>query len=261
MTITVQELDDDAPIVPFLQRDPRWSAYSLADLEPPYRQNARFIGAVEADQLISLLLLYRLPGAVALHTTGHPSGLTAILHQTTDLPPHPFLLVPEHHLPAIQTRYHITDRWLMRRMTLEPSALAPPPHTPFSLTRLDESHIPLLENLYHLWPGVFFDPLMLRSGVFYGALDAGRLVAVAGTHIVSPRFRLAAVGGVFTHPDYRGRRLARATTGKVCRSLTDHGIDLIVLNVRDGNLPAITTYQRLGFVDYLPYWEGHAKLR
>lgn len=259
MTIDVRELDDDALILPFLERDRRWSAYSLSDLEPPYRQNARFIGAIEGNRLTALLLLYRLPGAIALHTTGDLAAISTILARTTDLPPNPFLLVPGPHLPAIETLYRITDRWLMERMAL--GSLIPPAPAPLPVRRLTESDETQLADLYHLWPGVFFDPLMLRSGIFYGAFDGDQLVAAAGTHVVSPRFRVAAVGGVFTHPDYRSRGLARATTGRLCQVLAEQCIDVIILNVRADNLPAIATYRRLGFVDHLPYWEGHALLR
>ena len=51
------------------------------------------------------------------------------------------------------------------------------------------------------------------------ALIFGALVAVAGTHLVSDTYGVAAIGNVFTHPDYRGRGYATLATGAV----TDFG--------------------------------------
>jgi ribosomal protein S18 acetylase RimI-like enzyme len=34
------------------------------------------------------------------------------------------------------------------------------------------------------------------------------------------------------------------------------GMDAIILNVRDGNAPAIHVYEKLGFLRYCLFWEG-----
>ena len=74
--------------------------------------------------------------------------------------------------------------------------------------RLDVSHMPLLEELYSYGGGDAFRQRSLELGVFYGVFEGERLVSVAGTHIVSDNERIAALGNVMTHPDYRGRGLA-----------------------------------------------------
>ena len=47
----------------------------------------------------------------------------------------------------------------------------------------------------------------ITDGVYYGVRVGGRLVAAAGTHVISPTARLAVVGNVLTHAHYRGRGL------------------------------------------------------
>ena len=77
----------------------------------------------------------------------------------------------------------------------------------------------------------------------------GRLVAAAGTHVVSPTARLAVVGNVLTHIDYRGRGFATAVTSAVTAELL-RSCDQVVLNVRSDNPPAINAYRRLGLPEH-----------
>ena len=56
----------------------------------------------------------------------------------------------------------------------------------------------------------FYTAQNIDDAVYYGAFDGERLVAVAGTHVVSHHDGIAVVGNVFTHPKYRGRGLADA---------------------------------------------------
>jgi predicted GNAT family acetyltransferase len=75
---------------------------------------------------------------------------------------------------------------------------------------------------------------MLEHGIYCGAYVAGTLVAVAGTHAIARRHRIAAIGNVFTHPTHRGRGLA-ATTGAVAQALVPDGAREVALNVAANN--------------------------
>lgn len=101
---------------------------------------------------------------------------------------------------------------------------------------------------------VFFRRSMLDQGTWRGIWEHGHLVACAGTHVISDRFGVAALGGVMTHPDHRGRGLAAAVTSAVCNTLMDR-VDIIGLNVAETNLPAIGLYRQLGFREVLRYEE------
>ena len=82
----------------------------------------------------------------------------------------------------------------------------------------------------------------------------GQLVAAAGTHVVSPGARLAVVGNVLTHADYRGRGFATAVTGAVTAELL-RTCDQVVLNVRSDNPPALNAYRRLGYAEHVRFEE------
>ena len=75
-------------------------------------------------------------------------------------------------------------------------------------------------------------------------------MAAAGTHVISPQARLAVVGNVLTHIDYRGRGYATAVTGAVTAELL-RTCDRVALNVRSDNPPALQAYRRLGYAEHV----------
>jgi predicted GNAT family acetyltransferase len=113
-----------------------------------------------------------------------------------------------------------------------------------------------LRALYTLDPVAAgaFAPYQLADGVFYGIEEGGRLVCVAGTHLVAPTEKIGAVGNVFTHPDHRRQGLAAACTSAVCAELLA-GELTVVLNVGIENAPAMRLYRQLGFEKHCTYYE------
>lgn len=110
------------------------------------------------------------------------------------------------------------------------------------------------------YPGNWFDPRMLATGHYYGVREDGALVSVAGVHVYSPEQRVAALGNIVTHPAARGRGHATRATARLCRELLA-SVELIGLNVRAANGPAISCYSRLGFVRSGAYEEVNLVLR
>ena len=72
--------------------------------------------------------------------------------------------------------------------------------------------------------------------------------------MISPTARLAVVGNVMTHADYRGRGFATAVTGAVTAELLRTS-DQVVLNVRSDNPPALAVYRTLGYAEHVRYEE------
>lgn len=134
---------------------------------------------------------------------------------------------------------------------------------PEALSGIDTSHVshltlsdqPALLDLYQsAYPGNWFDPRMLETGCYYGVRQGERILSVAGVHVFSPRYRVAAIGNITTHPDYRGQGLGTQVTAHLCRELTRQ-VDHIGLNVRTDNAAAIACYRRLGFSVVADYEE------
>jgi predicted GNAT family acetyltransferase len=99
---------------------------------------------------------------------------------------------------------------------------------------------------------------MLLTGKFYGYRKNGHLLSIGGIHVFSPVYRVAALGNITTHPEYRNQGMGRAVTAKLCLSLLEN-VDIIGLNVKQDNLPAINLYKSLGFKISSEYGEFSLK--
>ena len=139
----------------------------------------------------------------------------------------------------------------MVRMWVDRSRFLPYPAT---VQRLLPGDIGELNKLYQLGFASWLPSSAIGDGVYYGLRVNGRLVAAAGTHVVSPASRLAVVGNVLTHVDFRGRGFATAVTGAVTAELLRTS-DQVVLNVRADNPPAINAYRRLGYIEHTRFEE------
>ena len=101
---------------------------------------------------------------------------------------------------------------------------------------------------------------MLETGRYYGIRNGRTILSVAGIHVYSPRYRVAVVGNVTTHPDYRGRGLGTAVCARLCKELLQE-VDHVGLNVKADNASAIASYMRLGFERIAAYEEFSLKLK
>ena len=59
----------------------------------------------------------------------------------------------------------------------------------------------------------------------------------------------------YTQREFRGRGLAQACTSAVVAECLRLGVRDVVLNVNQGNAPAICAYERLGFRAIRPFYE------
>jgi ribosomal protein S18 acetylase RimI-like enzyme len=127
--------------------------------------------------------------------------------------------------------------------------------------QLGAQDLPDLQVLYAAsYPGNWFDPRMLETGQYVGIRSSDQsLLSVAGVHVYSEEYRVAALGNITTHPDHRGRGLGTAVTAALCKHLLD-STETIGLNVKTDNAPAIHTYRKLGFEVVASYHEWMIEL-
>jgi ribosomal protein S18 acetylase RimI-like enzyme len=113
------------------------------------------------------------------------------------------------------------------------------------VTGLGAEHVPDMVALTDLvFPG-FFRPRTLEMGAYYVIYRGTRLAAMAGE-----RMRPAGcteVSGVCTHPDFRGRGLARRLSAAVAAAIQARG-ETPFLHAWRSNHAAIALYEGLGFV-------------
>lgn len=90
-------------------------------------------------------------------------------------------------------------------------------------------------------------PFLARThvmGTFRGVRIDGRLAAMAGERMHVPGY--TELSGVCTHPDFRGRKLARRLSAIVCAGIGARG-ETPFLHAWKDNRPAIALYEKLGF--------------
>jgi len=250
----VRELHDKGEIYTFLAQDRCYAAYAIGDLEPGLFELCTWHVSVQDGRKTALTLRFRGLRPPALFAMGSSEGLVPLLREES-LPERVYLTGQPGHLSPFQEAFSLGPVGDMLRMVLEPGDFRP--HDGRAI-RLSRRHLPSLQRLYR-GEGVFA-PYQLDSGIYYGVEVGGELVSVAGTHIMSPAYQIAAVGNIFTHPGHRGQGHATACTSAVVEELLGHSLE-IVLNVARSNEVALRLYERLGFREYCPFIEALAVRR
>jgi RimJ/RimL family protein N-acetyltransferase len=244
--ITKASATNQGPLLVYLRKDPTKHAFALYDLtrEPG---NTTIFTATDANGAVAgYLLIYK--------TTRY---LSIILDSPTDAAEEllrfaprerGILFIPSDLLSIAKANVSSTGIYAEDQMSLirERANL-----NPWEIAkRLTADDARAVAELYSSDVGgsrdVDVDATRKRieRSPFFGAEVEGRLVSIAGTLAAMPE--VSVVGGVFTHPQFRGRGLAKTVTAAVARHLS--GIsNLVTLYVRSNNTSAISVYRALGF--------------
>lgn len=253
----VQPLTDPVAIRSILAPRVEYTAYALGQLEENLFARTRWYHAKGTTG--SGLVLHSRGGlGDATFVMGDPEAVLAILliHPGTA---QTYATCQPQHLDALRKVYRLATQQPMIRMGV----------TRETFNAVREIHaIPLsgvdirkINALYGSEGGPsYYVPEHIDSGVYRGVIQDGRLVAVAGTHVVSRSEGVAVIGNVFTHPAYRGRGLATNATSAVAEALLAY-CDHVVLTVDPNNSPAVAAYARLGFREVCQLVEASAARR
>jgi predicted GNAT family acetyltransferase len=152
---------------------------------------------------------------------------------------------------------HPPAGWTLLRGGVIHQMVASQPSTPHiarladtELRQLTQADVPAMVELARLTePG----PFRLRTielGAFFGVIQSGRLLAMAGKRLHLPGF--IEVSGVCTHPDARGRGYARLLMSSVIEEIVRSG-RMPFLHTFAGNQAAISVYESLGFTVRLSF--------
>ncbi len=239
----IERLADPDQIRQALNADRAYAAYAIAQLEPERFALSEWFAARGRDGQAGLVVHSSSGLGRALFAQGDPEVVDSILSL------HPgsrfsFGSLRPEHRRAVEKYFVMTRHQMMVRMAVTEEAFTP---VDGEAIRLAATNLPAINRLYST-EGVptAYRPSHLEEGVYYGVIEAGRLVSIAGTHVVSACEGVAVVGNVFTHPHYRGRGFATITTSAVTGELL-RSCPLVVLTVETANEPALAVYGRLGY--------------
>jgi GNAT superfamily N-acetyltransferase len=234
----------------FLERDRLFAAYAFCDLDEREFGRARWAVATSGDHMIAVGMEYTGPTPQSMFVMGHNDGIAAILRDVLR-PRAAYISVVSSALPAVGQSYRIDPGPAMVRMRVDRAAFRP---YPAPVERLLPVEVGELNRLYQLGFAAWLPAGAVAEGVYFGIRSGGRLVAAAGTHVVSREVGMGVVGNVMTHADYRNRGLAKAVTSAVTAELLRYCED-VVLNVRADNPPAIAAYRALGYTEHCRFEE------
>jgi ribosomal protein S18 acetylase RimI-like enzyme len=254
--LEVRSTRDRVLLREYLERDRLFAAYALCDLDEREFARTRWGVALDRGRPVGLALEYTGQAPQPLFVMGGPAAVAAILRDVIK-PRIAFLAARRESLPEIERIYRIDPGPPMVRMWVDGSTFRPVTGAVARLVPADSGD---LNRLYNLGLTAWLPAESIANGIYYGVRIGGRLAAAAGTHVVSRDGRLAVVGNVMTHRDYRGRGFAKLTTGAVTQDLL-RICDQVVLNVRSDNPSAIAAYRALGYAEHLRFEERLAHRR
>lgn len=258
----IRGIEDRDQLLEFFLGDPVACAYQIGDLDDAYFPWCRWWGAFDDDddQLKLALLLYSgLSVPVAL-TYGQADLLEPLLEEIyADLPDRFYCQAFEDHYTALSAQYDASDMQPKLRMALRRDDYEPVPADP-DVIRLGHRDTARIVKLYDHYPDNFFEPYQLETGLYFGITEGsgGELVSIAGIHVLSQANDVAAIGNLVTHPDHRGKQLARRVTGRLLNEVFER-VGLVALNVSEENVPAVRTYSHFKFEPHSRFYEGLVK--
>ena len=237
--------------------------YEIGDLDDFFWQYTTWYALKEQQRIAQVALLYSGIGLpVLLGITEEPGDrMHALLSSVNHVLPRRFYAHLSEGLASVFAHdYQIESHGIHYKMALVDKALLDTVDDA-NVVPLTVADLPDLEALYRAsYPANSFDPCMLETGRYYGIRDGRTIVSVAGIHVYSPRYRVAVVGNVTTHPDYRGLGLGTAVCARLCKELLRE-VDHVGLNVKADNASAIASYVRLGFERIAAYEEFSLELK
>ncbi len=233
-----------------------YAAYALGQLQPGLFERTEW--HVSRGAAGEALLLHSRGGlGNALFAFGADEALEAAL-QVHPGSRHTFLSCQPHHQETILRHFVLPEASSMVRLQVDRERFQP---AAGEVRRLTGSEAFRINSLYRSdGTPAFYTADNIDQAVYYGAFEEGRMVAVAGTHVISAVDEIGVIGNVFTHPMYRGRGLGRLVTSAVTTEVLKSCREA-VLSVDPANVAALRAYDVLGYQEVTRLIEGPAVRR
>ncbi len=248
-------LHDRSQIEKFLREHTFLNLYALGDLDKFFWDYTTWYALSKDEQIKQLVLLYaksNLP--VLLGLSAEVEELNELLRLLLPLLPKRFYAhFSGDAVNVFAKDYHVQSHGVHYKMALTDRS-----HLDIDTSKaiaLSVENSKELEQLYKFcYPGNWFEPQMLKTGCYYGIRRGDTLISVAGVHVYSKDYKVAALGNITTHPQWRGQGFGTIVCAKLCQVLLET-VEHIGLNVKADNLSAIACYQKLGFTSIATYTE------
>jgi ribosomal protein S18 acetylase RimI-like enzyme len=254
---------EKAQIEAFLRRDVGLHVYEIGDLDPFFWPHTRWYGwrSGPGEELQALCLLYTATAPVTLLALCGADATEPMVQLLRDLDPVLPARLYAHLSPGLLD--DLAARWRgarpephLKMMLTDASAVGAANTDPrWPTVPISARDLASVQRFYaDCYPGNWFDARMLDTGQYRGVRQGDGWLAVAGVHVYSPVYRVAALGNIAVGTAHRGQGLGRAVTAAVCSALRPT-IEVVGLNVHHDNVAARRCYERLGFTTVSTYDE------
>jgi len=244
----ISKIREKTKIFQFLQKEKYLHLYSIGDLDDFFWPYTTWYGMESSGGIDSVMMLYHgqtPPTLLALSSDIGPAG--QLLSAVMDILPDHFFA---HLSPGLEKPFELNFQLLSHGLHYKMALIDHANVFDVDCTEVKqfgEREIDEIRELYESsYPGNWFDPRMLDTGKYFGIREDGQLVSLAGVHVYSKSYQVAALGNITTRPSHRNRGYASKAAAKLCQTLLVEKL-LVGLNVAAENLPAIECYRKLGF--------------
>ena len=250
-------IHDKVAIESFLRTNPFLYLYSIGDLDDFFWSHTKWYALKEKESIKAIVVLYTgltIPVILAL-AEEELAPIQELLNSIIHLLPNRFYLNISPGLEEIlKKHYKLESQGKHYKMTLKNKSLLDNIDTS-KVISLSKANLHEIIKLYKKsYPGNWFEPRTLDMHPYYGIEGQDSLLSIAGFHVYSAQYKVAAVGNITTHPKFREKGFGKSATAKLCKSLMKT-VNHIGLNVKTDNLPAIACYKSLGLEIISPYEE------
>jgi ribosomal protein S18 acetylase RimI-like enzyme len=227
----------------YLAQDPVSNVLPLGDLYSPLFQVSDVYCAVERERVVGVCAVYRafLKPSVVLGAAFREVKEALVKKALGELSDEFVSLCPPNEVDLYK------DYSTILRHHREQQMVADPPKQidcgGINVEKVKENELELLSEFYEDRTNAWV-PIQFRAGPYYCVKRDGKIVSVAGVHLVGPQ--IAQLGNIITDEAYRNQGFATACTNALVTDLASTG-RIISLFVRANNEPAIHVYKKLGF--------------
>jgi ribosomal protein S18 acetylase RimI-like enzyme len=254
----IKEIVDKVQIETFLRRDPFLHIYGIGDLDDFFWPYTKWYG-LECDGVIKSLFLYYwgvdTPTLLAFEDHNIEESKELLRGIISYLPDQFYCHIAPHLENDLREKFQLSDDGLYYKFKLVDSLPDVENSNCLETRFLEERYLDQINHLYsESYPGNWFDKRMLETAKYLGAFKEDKMLAIAGVHVYSEKYKIAVLGNIATTPVYRNQGIAKKLTNLLCQHLLET-VDLIGLNVDSSNKAAIRCYQNVGFKIHSTYKE------